>query len=92
MKQININEEVTVKLTNSGANFLTAFEKKCKEQGIDTHSYLDYRFDDNGNLKITLWCLMQIFGGQMLGNAFFENGGIIMNDEDIKDYSGNVLK
>ena len=78
MKQINLNTEVSVRLTDKGANQLV---KKAK-----TAMKYDYHFDQSGNLCIKLIGLMQVFGEEINDNVFFYDDTLIINEKEIEEY------
>lgn len=91
MKKIDINEDVTVRLSEQGYEYITQYETNLRREGIEPHNVFDYEFLENGDLKITLWCLMKIFGPKMmLGNYPMFEGGICFNEDVLRDVEENT--
>ena len=78
MKQISLDTEVSVRLTDQGANQLV------KNAGIA--SKYDYHFED-GNLVISLKGLMNIFGPNISNSNFFYDGIFKIDEKGIEEYN-----
>lgn len=64
--EINVNDMVSVDLTQKGYEVLLEYYKKYSPPGSDNTQYIEmYVKQPDGQYKFHLWNLMQIFGEKM---------------------------
>ncbi len=82
MKQISLDTEVSVRLTDKGADQL------IKNAKIATK--YDYHFDQHGNLCIKLIGLMHIFGEDVDKKDYFYGDSFTIDEKGIEEYNPKV--
>ena len=91
MKVFNVNNQVLVKLNDSGLKLYKNYLKKtCSKFGTKEQKkqYMDTclaEIDENNNIKLQLWEMMNIFGGHLCGgvNPPFDTD-LLIEDKDLK--------
>lgn len=79
--EINLNEEIKVKLTNKGKelliqNYMITTNEPCSE----VKEYIEKHIDEEGYYHTQLWCFMDNLGGHIyMGNEnLIEDNNIII--------------